>query len=135
MNAERKEKLYQFVRDQIAQGVFRARAYVFNDLGERNPQRSMFLRMQKHIRDFTSGDASVRWLIIPGLRGAGKTTLLAQLYNDLNVSAERKLFLSVDQVTQTFGASLQEIIQVYEEAIGGSFEQLAEPIFLFLDEV
>ncbi len=135
MNAERKEKLYQFVRDQIAQGVFRTRAYVFNDRGERNPQRSMFLRTQKHVRDFLNGDASVRWLVMPGLRGAGKTTLLAQLYNDINVPTERKLFLSVDQVTQTFGASLQEIIQVYEEAVGGSFEKLEEPVFLFLDEV
>lgn len=135
MNEERKEKLYQFVRDQIAQGVFRTRAYVFNDRGERNPQRSMFLRMQKHVRDFRDGNASVRWLVIPGLRGSGKTTLLAQLYHDTDVPIERKLFLSVDQVTQTFGASLQEIIQVYEEAVGGSFERLEEPLFLFLDEV
>ena len=135
MNEERREKLYQFVRDQIARGIFRTRAYVFNDQGERNPQRSMFLRLQKHVRDFIGGDTSVRWLIIPGLRGAGKTTLLAQLYHDTNVPPERKLFLSVDQVTQTFGASLQEIIEVYEEAVGGSFERLEEPIFLFLDEV
>jgi len=63
MNTERKEKLYQFVRDQIAQGAFRTRAYVFNDRGERNPQRSMFLRMQKHVRDFMGGNATVRWLV------------------------------------------------------------------------
>lgn len=135
MNEERKEKLYQFVRDQIAQGVFRTRAYVFNDQGERNPQRSMFLRIQKHVRDFIGGNASVRWLVMPGLRGSGKTTLLAQLYHDTDVPIERKLFLSVDQVTQTFGASLLEILQVYEAAVGGSFERLEEPIFLFLDEV
>ncbi|MFH0819786.1 MAG: AAA family ATPase [bacterium] len=135
MNEERKEKLYQFVRDQIAQGVFRTRAYVFNDRGERNPQRSMFLRIQKYVHDFMGGNASVRWLVMPGLRGSGKTTLLAQLYHDTDVPIERKLFLSVDQVTQTFGASLQEIIQVYEEAVGGSFERLEEPVFLFLDEV
>jgi len=135
MNAERKEKLYQFMRDQIAQGVFRTRAYVFNDRGERNPQRSMFLRIQKYARDFMGGNASVRWLVMPGLRGSGKTTLLAQLYHDMDVPIERKLFLSVDQVTQTFGASLQEIIQVYEEAVGGSFERLEESVFLFLDEV
>lgn len=135
MNNEQKEKLYQFVRDQIAQGSFRTHAYVFNDQGEKNPQRSMFLRMQKHIRDFMGGNASVRWLVMPGLRGSGKTTLLAQLYHDTNVPAERKLFLSVDQITQTFGATLSEIIQTYEEAIGGSFERLEEPVFLFLDEV
>ena len=135
MNIERKEKLYQFVRDQITQGIFRTRAYVFNDRGERNPQRSMFLRIQKHVKDFMGGNAAVRWLVMPGLRGSGKTTLLAQLYHDTDVPVERKLFLSVDQVTQTFGASLQEIIQVYEEAVGGSFERLEEPVFLFLDEV
>jgi len=135
MNGEKKEKLYQFVRDQVVQGSFRTRAYVFNDRGERNPQRSMFLRMQKHVRNFMGGDASVRWLLMPGLRGSGKTTLLAQLYHDTAVPVERKLFLSVDQVTQTFGASLQEIIQVYEEAVGGSFERLEKPVFLFLDEV
>src|SRR3989344_2416400 len=135
MNSERREKLYQFVQDQISQGVFRTKAYVFNDRGERNPQRSMFLLMQKYVNTFLGGDAAVRWLVMPGLRGAGKTTLLAQLYNDANIPPERKLFLSVDQVTQTFGASLQEIIQIYEEIIGGSFEQLKEPVFLFLDEV
>lgn len=135
MNSEQKDKLYQFVRDQIAQGSFRTHAYVFNDQGEKNPQRSMFLRMQKYIHDFMSGDASVRWLVMPGLRGSGKTTLLAQLYHDTSVPAERKLFLSVDQITQTFGASLSEIIQTYEEAAGGSFERLEEPVFLFLDEV
>ena len=135
MNSERREKLYQFVQDQISQGVFRTRAYVYNDRGEHNPQRSMFLLMQKYIHTFLEGDAAVRWLVMPGLRGAGKTTLLAQLYNNANVPAERKLFLSVDQVTQTFGASLQEIIQIYEEIVGGSFEQLKEPVLLFLDEV
>ncbi|MBU3934740.1 AAA family ATPase [Patescibacteria group bacterium] len=135
MNSERREKLYQFVQDQISQGVFRTRAYVYNDRGERNPQRSMFLLMQKYVNTFLGGDAAVRWLVMPGLRGAGKTTLLAQLYNNENITLERKLFLSVDQVTQTFGASLQEIIQIYEEIVGGSFEQLKEPVFLFLDEV
>lgn len=135
MNEERKAKLHEFVRDQITQGAFRTRAYVFNDRGERNPQRSMFLRMQKHIRNFLGGDSSVRWLVMPGLRGAGKTTLLAQLYYDTNLPPERKLFVSVDQITQTFGASLQEIIQVYEEAVGGSFERLEEAVCLFLDEV
>lgn len=135
MNSEQKEKLYQFVRDQIAQGSFRTHAYVFNDQGEKNPQRSMFLLMQKYVRDFMNGDTSVRWLVMPGLRGCGKTTLLAQLYHDTAVAAERKLFLSVDQITQTFGATLAEIIQIYEEAVGGSFERLKEPVFLFLDEV
>ncbi len=135
MNTERKEKLYQFVRDQIAQGVFRTHAYVFNDQGERNPQRSMFLCIKKYAKNFMGGDATVRWLVMPGLRGSGKTTLLAQLYHEIDVPVERKLFLSVDQITQTFGASLQEIIQVYEEAVGGSFERLEEPVFLFLDEV
>jgi len=134
MNTERKAKLSEFVRDQITQGAFRTRAYIFNDRGERNPQRSMFLRMQKHLRNFLAGDSAIRWLVMPGLRGAGKTTLLAQLYHDTNVPAERKLFLSVDQITQTFGASLQDIIEAYEEAIG-NFERLEEPLFLFLDEV
>ena len=123
MNTERKAKLSEFVRDQITQGAFRTRAYIFNDRGERNPQRSMFLRMQKHLRNFLAGDSAIRWLVMPGLRGAGKTTLLAQLYHDTNVPAERKLFLSVDQITQTFGASLQDIIEAYEEAIG-NFERL-----------
>lgn len=135
MNAENEEKLKQFVHDQITQGNFRTRAYVYNDRGERNPQRSMFLRTQKFVRDFISGDASVRWLVMPGLRGAGKTTLLAQMYHDTNVPAERKLFLSVDQVTQTFGASLQDVIQFFEKSVGGSFERLEAPVFLFLDEV
>lgn len=135
MNEEQQTKLHEFVHDQITQGSFRTRAYVFNDRGEPNPQRSMFLGMQKHISNFVNGDASVRWLVVPGLRGAGKTTLLAQLYHDTNLPSERKLFLSVDQITQTFGASLQDILEVYEKAVSGSFEKLEEPVCLFLDEV
>lgn len=46
-----------------------------------------------------------------------------------------KLYLSVDQITQLIGVSLNEVLTVYEEIIGTAFERLNKPLILFLDEV
>ena len=44
-------------------------------------------------------------------------------------------YLSVDQITQIIGVSLQDTLSVYEEVIGVAFERLEKPLLLFLDEV
>ncbi|MCG2692043.1 AAA family ATPase, partial [Microgenomates group bacterium] len=134
MNPQVKEKIISFLQDQISQAPFRTKAYVFDDEGKRNPTRNVFVRLKMYEKNFQQGQSEIRWLVITGLRGAGKTTLLAQLYNQTNTLNINKLFLSVDQVTQTFGVSLKDVLEVYEELLGTSFERLTEPVFIFLDE-
>lgn len=135
MNNEQKQKVYAFLQDQIVNAEFRTKAYVFDENGKRRLGRNAFLRLSMHIQNFLTKKSSARWVIMYGLRGAGKTTLLAQMYEQTKVESKYKLFLSVDQVTGIFGVSLKEILDVYEEVLGGSFERLTQPVFLFLDEV
>lgn len=135
MNHEQKTKIFTFLQDQIANAEFRVKAYVFDENNVRRLQRNAFVRLAMHIKNFQAGQRSLRWVTMYGLRGAGKTTLLAQLYENTKVENKRRLFLSVDQVTGVFGVTLKDVLEIYEEILGSSFEQLQEPVFLFLDEV
>ena len=135
MKIEQKEKIKLFLEDQLSKAEFRVKAYVYNESGVPRLSRNAFLRLRMHLDRFLQRSSSVRWVVMFGLRGAGKTTLLAQMYTSVKADNRRKLFLSVDQVTQVFGVSLKDVIDVYEEMLGTPFEQLREPVFLFLDEV
>ncbi len=135
MNTDQKAKIYAFLQDQISNADFRVKANIFDEHNHRRLGRNAFVRLAGYIRSFQAGNRSVRWITMYGLRGAGKTTLLSQLYDQTKVENRRRLFLSVDQVTEVFGASLKDVLEIYEEILGSSFEQLAEPVFLFLDEV
>lgn len=135
MNHEQKKKIFTFLQDQIANAEFRVKAYVFDENNVRRLQRNAFTKLAMYIKNFQAGKRSLRWVTMYGLRGAGKTTLLAQLYENTKIENKHRLFLSVDQVTGVFGVSLKDVLEVYEEILGSSFEQLQEPVFLFLDEV
>ncbi len=135
MTSEQKQKIFSFLQDQIVSADFRVKAYVFDEKGKRMLHRNAYVRLAMHLQNFLAKKSNIRWLTMYGLRGAGKTTLLAQLYEQTKIENKRKLFLSVDQALGIFGVSLKEILEVYEEILGGSFEQLTEPVFLFLDEV
>ncbi|MFM7088113.1 MAG: ATP-binding protein [Candidatus Paceibacterota bacterium] len=135
MKTDQKQKIFEFIQDQIANADFRTKAYVFDEAGKRRLQRNCFIRLSMHVQNFLAGKSTVRWITMYGLRGAGKTTLLAQLYEQTKVEGKHKLFLSVDQAVGIFGVSLKDILEVYEEALGVPFERLTEPVFLFLDEV
>jgi len=135
MKIEQKQKIFDFLQDQIVNADFRMKAYVFDEDGKRRLVRNAFANQRTHVKNFLENKSSVRWITMYGLRGAGKTTLLAQLYEETKVENKKKLFLSVDQAVGIFGVSLKEILDVYEELLGVSFEQLTEPVFLFLDEV
>lgn len=124
-----------YLQEQLAQGEFRVKAYVLNERNEKNPQRNCFVKLSMHIQNYLGGNASVRWLVIPGFRGVGKTTLLAQLYYGINNPNVYKLFLSVDEMVQILGVSLADVLRVYEELLGSVFERLNKPVLLFLDEV
>jgi len=130
-----KEQTIKYLQNQIAQSDLRARAYVFNEHGQKNPNRNAFIKVRKYINDFLSGVQEPRWITIPGIRGVGKTTLLAQLFYEQKIPQKNRLFLSVDQTIQYLGAPLDQVIDAYEDILGIVFERLNEPVILFLDEV
>ncbi|MDH4329994.1 MAG: AAA family ATPase [Candidatus Moranbacteria bacterium] len=133
--AIKKEKIRNFLNDQIAQAEFRAKAYVFDEDNKRRPQRSIFVKIRSYFEDFFTANKSKRWITLTGLRGAGKTTLMYQLYHESKVRDCYRLILSLDQVTQIMESNISEVLQVYEEVIGCHLENLDKPLLLFLDEV
>lgn len=134
MNSEQKRKIINFLNDQIAQAEFRAKAYVFDEDNNKRPNRSIHVKINKYLENFSKGQPSVRWLTLTGLRGSGKTTLMAQSYWRIRSLDAYNLFISVDHITQILGLSLNDVLSVYEEIIGFSFEKLDKPLFLFIDE-
>lgn len=130
-----KVKIKEFINDQIAQADFRGRAYVFDAQNKKRPNRNIFIRIQSHLNQFLAGNQSYRWAILTGLRGAGKTTIMYQLYHAKKNIDGYFLVLSVDEITQTLGSSINEVINVFEEIIGRPITNLDKPLFLFLDEV
>jgi hypothetical protein len=130
-----KEKIKEFINDQIAQADFRGQAYVFDAQNKKRPNRNIFIRMQSHLNRFLSGNKSYRWVALTGLRGAGKTTIMYQLYHANKNVDGYFLILSVDEITQTLGSNINEVINVFEEIVGRPITNLDKPLFLFLDEV
>lgn len=135
MTTDKKEKLIRFLQEQIAQADFKARAYVFDEHNKKNPTRNCFVKLQMYIENFLHGNSAARWLLLSGFRGVGKTTLLSQLYFENSNPHINRLYLSVDQVTQMLGVTLEEILLAYEELLGTVFERLDKPTLLFLDEI
>ncbi len=135
MNVEQRNEITSFLRDQLDKASFRVKAYVYDESGRRRLGRNAYIKLFMHLNNFLLGKSAIRWVVMYGLRGAGKTTLLAQLYEATKVDNQRKLYLSVDQVTGVFGVSLKDVLSVYEDLLGTPFEKLEEPVFLFLDEV
>ncbi len=129
-----KAKIKEFINDQIAQADFRGRAYVFDAQNKKRPNRNIFIRIQSHLDQFLAGNQSYRWVALTGLRGAGKTTIMYQLYHAKKNIDGYFLILSVDEITQTIGSSINEVINVFEEIIGRPITNLDKPLFLFLDE-
>lgn len=134
MTEEQKNKIINYLNDQIAQAEFRSRAYVFDANNKKRPNRNVYVKIKKYITDYYKGDSVIRWLTLTGLRGAGKTTLMAQAYWDIRNFDAYKLLLSTDHIVQILGLNLYDVLSVYEELIGSSFERLDKPLFLLIDE-
>jgi len=130
-----KEKIKEYINEQIVQSDFRMRAYVFDAQNKKRPNRNIFLRIQSHLDQFLAGNKAYRWVSLTGLRGAGKTTIMYQLYYANKNIDGYFLILSVDEITQTLGSSINEVINIFEEITGRSITNLDKPLFLFLDEV
>lgn len=130
-----KEKIINFLSEQIIQADFRIQAYVLDETNKKRPERNVFAKLKSYLDNFLKGNPAHRWIMLTGLRGAGKTTVLAQLFAQTKGDNVYRLFLSLDETSQVMGIPLNELISVYEDMIGKSLENLDKPLLLFLDEV
>ena len=131
------EEILKYIQNQLVQAPFRLQSYVQDEQGKKYPQRNIYIKVDKYLRDFLYNPAARdRWIIIPGLRGVGKTTILAQLFLNhyQEVGQQRMLYISLDEVVNVLGSSLKDILSAYEKIIGESFEKLTKPLFIFIDE-
>lgn len=130
-----KEQIKEYIRDQIAQADFRAQGYVFDAQNKKRLNRNIFVRLQSYLEKFLDGNKAFRWVTLTGLRGAGKTTVMYQLYHAKKNVDAYVLILPVDEVVETLGSDIGEILSVFEEVVGMPLSNLDKPLMLFLDEV
>ena len=130
----KKDEIKAFLENRMTVGEETLKAMIL-DHGKPLLRRAVALVIDKYIRDFQQGKAEPRWVAVPGLRGVGKTTLIAQLYTSLRCTAMHKIYISLDDASRVLGVNIASILDVYEEMLGTSFEELKEPVFIFLDEV
>lgn len=136
-----KDEIVQtFIRKNISLASDRFNNYIYDENGDQYFKRFAYIRFEKYIKDFLSGQAANRLVIVSGLRGTGKTTIVAQMHNALlrmGVPQSHMLYVSMDEVTGMLGSSLAEIVQGYERFLTKDFETLQrqDQVFLFIDEV
>lgn len=131
------EEILKYLQNQFVQAPFRLRTYIQDEQGKKYPQRDIYPKIDKYLKDFLHNpEARDRWIIIPGLRGVGKTTILAQLFLNhyQEVDQQRMLYISLDEVVNVLGSSLKDVLAIYERILGESFEKLTKPLFIFIDE-
>lgn len=136
MNPETREKIAQYIRNQLAQAGSRLHAYTVDSVGKPNYKRPVVKEVEEYLGSYQERKTEPRWVSVVGLRGVGKTTALAQLYTQLtNVEQSHKLFLSLDETVNVLKVNLYDVLTVYEEILGSVFENLTTPVYLFFDEV
>ena len=131
------EEILKYLQNQFVQAPFRLRTYTQDEQGKKYPQRDIYPKIDKYLKDFLHNpEARDRWIIIPGLRGVGKTTIMAQLFLNYyqEVDQQRMLYISLDEVVNVLGSSLKDVLTAYERILGESFEKLTKPLFIFIDE-
>ena len=130
------QELLEYIQTQIAQSSNRLNGYTKDPQGHELFKRSVYLILEKYVKDFLKGTISdPRIIIMPGLRGTGKTTLLAQLFLNQLTSGVEKLYISADEVVKRFDTGLWELSEHYEKLVGSRFEELKQPLILFFDEI
>lgn len=134
------EMLTRYIQRQSSFGPSIMKSKTINRSGKTLPTRTIFILIQKYIKDFLGKSPSaVRWVVLPGIRGVGKTTILAQTYLWLQNQVGDRIhiiYISMDELVEKVGSSLSDFIDEYERLLPeGSFERTDEPIFLFIDEV
>ena len=109
------EEILKYLQNQLVQIPFRLRTYVQDEQGKKYPQRNIYIKIDKYLKDFLHNpEAHDRWIIIPGLRGVGKTTILAQLFLNhyQEVDQQRMLYISLDEVVNVLGSSLKDVLTI-----------------------
>ena len=130
------QELIEYIQTQIAQSSNRLSGYTKDPKGLELYKRSVYLVLEKYVRDFLKGTITdPRILIMPGLRGTGKTTLLAQLFLNQLTSGAEKIYISADEVVKRFDTGLWELLEHYEKIVGCRLEELKQPLILFFDEI
>ncbi len=133
MNDETRLKIEEYLRKQLNNVNVVADSYIRDAEGNEIPGRNIVVKLKSYANNFVAGDRNIRWVVMTGLRGVGKTTALMHIYASLPNNIN-KLYLSIDRITELFGVSFFDVLNVYEEMLGGSFEQIKQPLFLFIDE-
>lgn len=131
------EELQKYIQTQIVQSPAKLNGLLKDLQGKTLFKRSVFLVLQKYLKNFLVNRSDPRIIVMPGLRGTGKTTLLAQLFFSLplpNENAE-KLYLSIDEIVKRFNVDLWQVMENYEELTGKHLEERKNPLILFLDEI
>ena len=116
-------KIRAYLNNQISQSANLTKSYLEDNNNIQYMQRVETNIIQKLVPTYTFGKEP-RWIIIPGLRGIGKTTLLAQVYASLDTEPKNKLFIFLDDAISSLQVSLREILEVYEEILGSTFDYL-----------
>lgn len=134
-----KAGIIAYVQRQMASTSERLRTLTHDRSGKPYPKRYIFIKLEKHLRDFIAKlEQSPRSIIITGLRGVGKTTVLAQACANLlqkSVPSQRVLFLSLEEIVSVLDSSLADVLDAFQEIIGEKLDSTNTPVFLFLDEV
>lgn len=131
----KEEEIKAYLKNRMTIGEQSLRAMTYDQNKFKLPRRSVALVVDMHLRNFGYGKTEPRWIVIPGLRGVGKTTLIAQLYSEIKCQEFHKIYLSLDDTSRSLGVTLNELLLAYEKILGKKFEELNNPLYLFLDEV
>ena len=130
------EKATEYINNQIFQSPQLLMSYAGDKDGNEYIKREAFYTILGKLEKFISGERGTRIIAIPGLRGVGKTTLLAQLFLYVSTKYPKDvLYLSVDQIVNVLGSSLNEVLDDYQKVLGERFSHLTSPKFLFIDEI
>ncbi|MFH1705453.1 MAG: ATP-binding protein [Patescibacteria group bacterium] len=134
--SEAGRQVNQYLRNQINRAPALLKTYTQDEQGNKYLSRNMFIRIEKLINDFISGEKELRMVSIPGLRGVGKTTLLAQLFLKFFPRYSKDmLYISTDQVVNELGADLYSVFEEYQKILDVPFEKLDRNLFIFIDEI
>lgn len=137
-----RQNIIDHVSRQIQETNMILKAKTHTPAGKSYPTRTMFVKIKKYIGNHlekSQGDHP-RWVVIPGLRGVGKSTLLAQSYSQLLKNRHQRkeiefIYFTLDEVVNSFGSTLKEVLSVYEQISTINLATHSKPIFIFLDEV
>lgn len=129
------QEIDAYVAQQMAISDVRTKNAITDRVTKKKfPRRSAILKLEKLLRSFQAGQ-DPRWIAILGLRGVGKTTMISQLFQAIQCDPQHKIFVSVDNAKDTLEIGVTEIMQGYERQLGYSFEELTQPVYIFLDEI